>query len=157
MSRVPGSLLPVVSASAAVLALALTLHTLQNTPEWTRQIRRKSSDLLALANLRHDQSGPMESMRLLEQGGQSTSLQDVMGQAKVAVEERPDENLVNGWLLKSASLHFEEAELEGLAGVLSVLEGARPPWRVASLEVLAGGEPGRGRASLSVESIWKKP
>ncbi len=78
------------------------------------------------------------------------------GARGVQVEPAAGTGAEGGWASRRAGVFFEEVRLEELGRFVAACERARPPWRLVSARVAAGGPaPGVARATLELEA-WSK-
>jgi hypothetical protein len=146
------------SLVTAVVALALTWHTVRATPAAMSQIRRKGADLEKLQGLQARTEQTFSAMKMLEDAGDPPAIADMLANRGAEVRPHEDAPLIEGWFLKSADVIFNEIALADAAGFMADAENQRPPWRVAECTITPGGAPGVGRVALVMESLeFKAP
>ena len=150
-------------AGVAAAGMALSLYTLQSTPERLRAIERKTADLASLQDAQRQSGAEDEALAALEQlpSTQPPPLADLARQAQITVPPdvrlRDSQAVMAGWSARSAEISWSAVRFTELGRFIQAAEAARPPWRLREC-TLAPSERGedRTRASLVMESLEKK-
>lgn len=143
----------------AGLALALTAHTVSDTPRALAQLARRQGDLTQLHGLLERQAENRRALQTLERTAGATPdlaawQREHLPQVTAEFSDRETLPLRPGWSVRRIDVRLEDATLADVAPLLVGAETQQPPWRVVSLDLTASaGETGRGRMNLVMEAL----
>jgi len=146
---------------AAALALAFTAYTLGQAPGLRQQIARRQADLVRLQTLAGEQAVDRAALDALAAAGAGAPalpdlIKSVLPGTKVDLHERETQRLIEGWSVRLMDVMLDDVNLAEAGQLLLRLEAARPPWRVAELQITASeGSAGRGRVTLLTEGLQR--
>jgi len=159
MSARPFAWLPTAfAASLAVVAVALSIHTLRVTPERIAQIERRKGDWRTLRTAAQRLATDRAALAEQTQNGPAANLADWMRSQRAAwtaeVQEKERERITENWSLQRMQVTIPNVNLVDLGTTLDALAVQTPPWRVAELSISAvESGAGRGRISLLLEGL----
>lgn len=145
----------------AVAALGLTVQTLRNSPRALAQLARQHGDLLQLHGLAERHAHTRRAVQAFEAAPDGVTNLVAWGAERwpalqPEVSEREVRPLRPGWAVRRVDVRLADATLAEVGSFLAGLEALRPPWRVVDLQLeAAGGEPGRGRAGVVLETVFR--
>jgi hypothetical protein len=144
----------------STLALVLTAVALARLPGQAARFRQKQGQLERLRGLAESGARPRAARQAFEtlERPEPVPLDGLIrafaGGAAPDIRDSGQDNLDAGWIRRRVAVSFSDIGLEDLWMVLRQAESQRPPWRLASLEVLASATlAGRGRATLTFEVL----
>lgn len=154
-------LLPAVSILLSVAALAVTAHTLLGAPRALAQLVRRNGDLLQLHGLAERNAGNRTALNAYEASPAdapdlATWCREHLPDVPVECTDRETLPLRPGWAVRRVDVRLADATLDGVGQLLAGAEALRPPWRAVELQLNAGGEAGRGQASLLMETVVRQ-
>lgn len=153
-------IVPILSITAAALAVLLTVWTLRETPARLAQLSRRQSDWAQLHRAGSQRATERATLADVTKSGGATPLaewlraQHPTWNAEVREQER--ERINENWSLQRVQITIPAVTLADLDTALNTLAALRPPWRAAEISI-AASEPGSGRASLLMEGIIATP
>lgn len=153
-------IVPILSITAAVLAVLLTFWTLRETPARLAQLSRRQSDWAQLHRASTQRATDLATLTELTTSGGAAPLAEWLraqqpgwnAEAREQERERINEN----WSLQRVQLTIPTVNFADLGTALNALSAQRPPWRAAEISLTAT-ERGSGRASLLMEGIIATP
>lgn len=154
---------PLVIAAIVLMAvgLVLTVRGLVRVPAQVRKIQAKAERLQRLHALAAEQEAPDALLDALEQDGTTTAaalepiLRAVLPGETLAIEEGDPKPLRDDWSVRTAQLTLADVSLAQAADAVARMENSRPPWRVTEYTVIPGPVSGRGRVTLTAETLSK--
>lgn len=144
-----------------VVAVGLTVQTATGTPRALAQLARRHGDLLQLHGLAERHAGTRRAVQTFEAA--PAGVTDLVAWCagswpalKPEITEREVRPLQPGWAVRRVDVRLADATLAEVGQLMAGVEALRPPWRVVDLQLeAAGGEPGRGRAGLVLETVFR--
>ncbi len=152
-----------IAAVVLLAGVAATVQSVRATPEKTRQLERKVTDLGRLRKWQTEHLddlaalGPFEALKSRE----PVSLADLA--KKSFTETRPDLRFresrpaAGGYRVNTADVLLEKVRLAEVSLFVLAAENQRPPWKLVECSMTASEQaPGYGRAVLVFEALEKK-
>lgn len=146
----------------AILAVALTLHTLLSAPRHQQLMSRKAAALKSVLQVQSRWAAEEIYRFGLEKEGADTpvDLEQIatrtLGAGTANLSARQAEDAAGGWQRREVSVSVRDVAFDEFAVFLAEAAGNPPAWRLREIEWRPSSEPGKGAVTCVLEALEKK-
>ena len=153
-------ILGVCTSLCVLLALFLTLQTLEATPRKMETLQNKQQSLIELASLT-DAGMEVEPARVVLNGLPNqvppallSILGESMSPSKLSSQDDEPQSLEDSWWARRAEVMAHDVSIQDLWSAIERCEDSRPPWRLVECSIMSLPlAPGRVNATLVLETL----